>query len=345
MNISMIFDHLNQMNEEELFYKQYYHSRQSPDILAQFLASLDPIELEARGLIVPDVIPERIPQAMSDDQYFNINETTSVYLSKHSRYTPVFEHTHIFFEIIYVLSGTCTHHIFHQNMELKEGDLCLISPSVQHSLQVNDDHSIIINILMRRSTIEDIFFNVLRDNSIISEFFLSSIYIKNHAAYLLFHTQEDLEIRNLILEMFLEQYLNHEYSDRIISSMLIIFFSKLVRKHKHTVESPTTANHHDTSLLAYISEHYAAITLSQLAKHLNFSVPYCSAYVKKNTGYSFLQLVRKIRFQHAEMLLTSTNISIHCISLRLGYENPENFMRAFKKEYGMTPSSYRNHTH
>ncbi|HIS30396.1 MAG TPA: AraC family transcriptional regulator [Candidatus Limivivens intestinipullorum] len=51
---------------------------------------------------------------------------------------------------------------------------------------------------------------------------------------------------------------------------------------------------------------------------LEISVPYCSKYIKETTSYSV---------QH--------------ISSLLGYENPENFIRAFKKEYGVSPSQFR----
>ncbi len=50
----------------------------------------------------------------------------------------------------------------------------------------------------------------------------------------------------------------------------------------------------------------------------------------------------QIRFQQAESLLRDSILTVAQISGRLGYRTPENFMRAFKKQYHMTPSQYRS---
>lgn len=342
MNYEMVMRYLSEMNEDERFYEEYYLAKRE-DHLDSFLPSLNARTLRERKLIVPELLPEAIPAVMLDDEYFDSESKNSVYLSRHNRFTPAFEHTHVFFEIIYVLKGTATHHIFDENMILSEGDLCLVSPAVTHSISVTDDYSIIINILMRRRTMEDIFYNVLRDDSIISSFFMNSLYMKQHANYLLFRTLNDSETRQAILDMYIEQMEQDNFSDRIISSMLIIFFTKLVRKYKRSVEVPASAkaNEHTSAFFHYIMDNYQTVTLTDLADYLGYSVPYTSLYVKKSTGYTFSQLLKKLRFEKAKSMLLHTNMSIHTISKHLGYENPENFMRAFKKAFRMTPGEYR----
>ena len=85
----------------------------------------------------------------------------------------------------------------------------------------------------------------------------------------------------------------------------------------------------------------ASITLEELARHLHYTVPYCSRYVKKLFGCTFSQLLNQIRFQKAHLFLKNSSLTVNQISKMLGYENPENFMRAFKKIHKMTPSQYR----
>lgn len=341
INSKLMIDELLEMNEDEKFYKAYYTAKQEHR-LPEFLKTLDLGEIHSRKLIVPELDEESIPKKMLDDEYFSKTDKKSVYLSKHNRYTPIFEHTHIFFEIIYVLCGSCIHHLFHEDQILKQGDLCLVSPSVSHTISVMDDDSIIINILMRRSTIEDIFFNILRDKSVVSAFFTNSIYLQNYRSFLLFHTRHDMEIRDYILEMYMEQMVSDNFADRIVSSLLIIFFTKLVRKHQKQAEAPRFDEKKTEEIISYITENFSAISLSDLADHLGYSAPYCSSLIKKKTGYTFHKLVFKIKFTKAEAMLRSPNYSVASISEILGYENPENFMRAFKKEYGMTPTEFRN---
>lgn len=344
MNTDDILKYFEKYNEHELFYRNYYEEKKNEKGFGKYIQSLDPQYIRDNYLIVPELIASTDwpGLSMQEDWYFDMNMDKCVYLTKHNRYTPPFTHTHTFFEIIYVLKGRCIHNIHGNSHIMQKGDLCIISPSVEHSIFA-DSNSLVINILIRRSNIEDIFFNALRDQNIISDFLVNSIYQKNYAAYLIFHTADDENIKEQILEMYLEQYENETLSDRIISNMMMIFFIKLVRRYKKTAETPSAfpADAASAQLLHYIVNNFRTITLNELASRLNYSVPYCSKYIKEVTGQSFFQLVKKVRFQKAENYLTTTNFSVQKISVLLGYENPENFIRAFKKEYGISPSRYR----
>lgn len=348
MNTDLILADLNTYNRHELFYKEYHDHKQDPATFNAYLDSLDRQFIKDNYLIVPELTIEdmRTDAPMQDFWYFNVDSDRSVRILKHNRYTPAFVHTHAFFEMIYVLRGSCTHHVFDQSYEMQEGDICLLSPSVVHSIYAED--SIIINILIRRNNMEDIYFNVLRDNNVISDFLINSIYIENYATFLTFHTAGDDEVLQQVLEMYLEQTVDDSYSERIVSSMLIIFFTKLARKYKRAAESPFPMEHSASAarLLHYITDEYDTITLSELANRFNYSIPYCSKYIKDVTGYSFQSLLRHVRFQKAENYLLTTSLSVQKISELLGYENPENFMRAFKKEYQISPSTFRTqHEH
>lgn len=342
MNTEMILNYLETYNEHELFYKEYYEKKQDPDQFPAFLASLDAQYIKDNYLVVPELASSNDDTSMQDNWFFNMNTDKSVYLSKHNRYTPPFVHTHAFFEVLYVLRGTCEHDIFGKKYLMQEGDLCLLSPSVTHSI-FTKENSLVINILIRRNNIEDIFFHVLRDQNMISEFLLNSIYLKKHAEYLTIHTSGDEDVKNQILEMYMEQFEMDAFYDRILTSMLIIFFTKLARKYKKTAETvssiPACAS--TAKLLHVIVNEYDTITLNDLSSRLGYSVPYCSKYIKNVTGHSFQQLLKQVRFQKAENYLRTTRYSVHKISELLGYENPENFMRAFKKEYGISPSQFR----
>lgn len=234
--------------------------------------------------------------------------------------------------------------IGNDSINLSKGDLCMLSPGTMHSVSVFDD-SLVINILIRHGTLEDILFNVLRDQSIISAFFLDNIYAKKHLEYMIFHTCDDCDIRDLVLDMYVEEIRKDLYSSSILNSMLIILFAQLTRNHRKTVEfSPTVKKlpQGNTNLLSYIQNHYQEVTLSDVAREFSYDPAYCSRLIKSITGQSFSDLLRDIRLKRAEIMLQSTNIPISQISRNIGYENPEAFIRAFRKRTDMTPSQYRN---
>ena len=54
-----------------------------------------------------------------------------------------------------------------------------------------------------------------------------------------------------------------------------------------------------------------------------------------------LQILADARMKHAAALLKSTNLPVRDIAYQVGYENPENFIRTFKKHNKKTPTEYR----
>ena len=100
-----------------------------------------------------------------------------------------------------------------------------MSPSVKYSIWSED--GIVINILIRKSTIQNIFSSIFTTDSIISDFFTNSIFLKNFATCLIFHTNDDKSIKTQILEMFDEQLNSDSFSEKIIISRLLLLEKKI----------------------------------------------------------------------------------------------------------------------
>ena len=248
-------------------------------------------------------------------------------------------HTHTYFELIYILSGSSVHYINHNAETFSEGDFCILPPPAIHSQSSSPD-AIAIKIMVNPTAFTDICTGLLKGQDRLSHFLLDSIYNKNSEQYLLFRTGQDDEVRERILDMFKEMLCADVFTDRIMTGMLMTLLVKLSRNWQAAVEFAPVKNM-DHEILTFMQAHYSTITLEELAEHLHYTVPYCSRYIKKLFGCTFSQLLNQIRFQNADLLLKNSGLTINQISKMLGYENPENFMRAFKKRYHMTPSQYR----
>ena len=59
-------------------------------------------------------------------------------------------------------------------------------------------------------------------------------------------------------------------------------------------------------------------------------------------GSSIYQYMKTYRMQTARVLLQDTSRSVTEIAATLGYDNPSKFSEAFKKEYGISPTLFRN---
>lgn len=61
----------------------------------------------------------------------------------------------------------------------------------------------------------------------------------------------------------------------------------------------------------------------------------------RDEGLCFKSLFDEVRLQRAQNLLENSSLTLDIIAERLGYSDPSNFRRAFKKWTGETPTSFR----
>lgn len=345
MDKSQVLNRIQQLNEDEQFYKEYFFAGKSKMKLRKFLAGLDPEEIKARHLVVPEMAPNIISYTMADDEYFKTGDHKSVFISRHNRYTPAFVHKHEFFEIVYVMAGHCSQNIGVQTLQFSAGDVCLIAPGIFHTMEVFDDESLVFNILLRRSTFYQMFTPLTLGDDLLSEFFSEGLYSTNQIEYIIFHTRNAPFIYEAMLEMCGEQLDEDEYSDQILVGMLTKVNAEIMRYCKDTMESSFSrqiaVQSEDFLVMNYIQEHLSNVSLADVAEHFGFSISYCSRLIKSSTGQGFSDWKRTLRIRRAEHLLLNTNQTVAEISDTLGYENPESFIRIFKKELHLSPTQYR----
>lgn len=81
-------------------------------------------------------------------------------------------------------------------------------------------------------------------------------------------------------------------------------------------------------------------TLETVADRLHMSSRTLRRHLKE-IGVSYLSLLDEAKYKEAKNLLLSSNMEIQEIALYLGYVQPANFARAFKKWSNMTPIEFR----
>lgn len=90
----------------------------------------------------------------------------------------------------------------------------------------------------------------------------------------------------------------------------------------------------------YIERNYKEATLETAAKLVYMNPYYLSRLFKQKTGKNFSDYLLEIRMKKAMELLKIPLYKTHEIGEMVGYKNPKNFTRAFKKYYGKPPSEF-----
>lgn len=92
----------------------------------------------------------------------------------------------------------------------------------------------------------------------------------------------------------------------------------------------------------YIRKNYSSnITLQFLAKQFLFSYTDLSRRFQKATGMSFSKFLSEVRLTEAMKLIKTTDYKCSQIASMVGYNNYENFSRAFKEKYQKAPNEVR----
>lgn len=84
-----------------------------------------------------------------------------------------------------------------------------------------------------------------------------------------------------------------------------------------------------------------ALSLNSLAEEVYLSPNYLSAIFKEITGKNLLEYITDVRMENARQMLAKSNLKIHEIAHRVGYESPSYFGSVFLKRTGLTPNQYR----
>jgi AraC-like DNA-binding protein/mannose-6-phosphate isomerase-like protein (cupin superfamily) len=342
MDLDTLKTEIYKMNEDELFYRKYYYAKQQEYSLNKFLTEVDMNYVHRRNLLIPEK-PETIPLQFEDTFFFDMKDDKSIEVLKHNRFSPPIHHSHTFFELFYVYNGTCKQNINQRNITLQTGDICIVPPGVTHNIEVFDE-SIVINVLMRKSTLHNIFFNFLRIPNILSAFFLNNIYSKNGTDFIIFHTGNDTELKEKFIYMLWESINKNIYYYQMISNTIMLIFGLLIRNYETSVDMPTFTHKADVqrfALLQFIQDNFANINLDDVAERFHYTPEYTSKLIKSTTGMTFTQILQQVRIERAQILLQDTNLSIANIGNQIGYETTEHFIRTFKKVNHVTPAEYR----
>lgn len=90
------------------------------------------------------------------------------------------------------------------------------------------------------------------------------------------------------------------------------------------------------------SRYMEDLTVKGIAEELLYSPNYLSMIFKREMGQGFYEYMVSVRMQKARELLAEENAKVYMVANAVGYEDTVAFIKRFKKEFGCTPTQFRN---
>lgn len=264
----------------------------------------------------------------------------------HRRFSYPIMHNHAYIELVYVHCGSCTHFVENQILEMKAGDLCILAPEAMHAVAVENEATVVINIMMSRRLFDVSFLRILKGGHMTSDFLENILYRKRVSPYLIFPTGEDPWIHELVLKIYREKK-DYLYNESVTLYVKQIFIQLIRNYELMAIISDPLDNSQETNMMAlmgYLSVNYNHVTIKEVAQFFGYNENYLGKILMRYTGKTFSSLISEIQMENAKQLLEETSMSITEVSEEVGCYDSSHFTRKFKKAFGITPNAFRkNH--
>ncbi len=260
------------------------------------------------------------------------------------RYLPPNWECNDFFEVYYVFSGECPMLFQQESMLLQPGTVLLVPPSTQRAYRCTQDDCVLFFCKIRASTFSKVFWSHLTSQNLMSYFFRQALSGHNSISYLKFNIDQDPEIERILCALYNEYRKQGIYRAKILNTLMSLFFLRLLTDYEGTAQLSRKSDFlwkpEYLSMFQYIQNHFASITLEELAKKYNYSDRQVIRIIQNCTGMTLTQLLTKLRMERAADLITAQAIPFTRIATEVGYSTLSSFYRAFSQYYQCTPKDY-----
>ena len=242
-------------------------------------------------------------------------------------------HYHSFWEIDYVQSGDGVNIFAGSAYAFEPGDIFIINPYEYHNAYTTTD----IEMYCIQFSLESVVKSVFSDN-------LFSINDENFINLIRKDVKHYEKIKNA-LDRVIYEWTNRQPGWKTATRLCIAdLFINLSRYFLRNGDESSMISEHAgiRRALGYINSNFARpLRLEEVANKAIMNKNYFCAVFKKHVGCTFYTYLNMLRLRQACTLLQATDQSVKEIALNSGFLDISTFNKAFKKEFGMTPTEYK----
>ena len=248
-------------------------------------------------------------------------------------------HKHSCLEITIPIEKSYTYIFDDRTIVLNEKEILLVPPDMLHKIA---------------GTKSGIRFIYLFNIDFLKGFFDYEEFMKILNEPLLITSETHPDVYNLILERFMEiNDLYFFYSTTVkeiaIFSKLMDIFGMLMKKdYSDSLSAPHNDKQREVyikfkSLAEWLAMHSSEnVSMDEAANHVGYSKFHFARLFEDYTGMTFNDYQTTLKLKEVERQLSDTDNQISDIALSCGFNNLTSLSRCFKKQYGCSPSQFRN---
>jgi AraC-like DNA-binding protein len=250
-------------------------------------------------------------------------------------------HSHPEYELVYIKEGFGKKAVGNKIDEFKAGDLVLIGPNLPH-VWISDKSFANDDVKRSRATV--VYFNP----KIFSDLFYSMEETRP-LNNLFMHAKLGVEITGTAKTQVVQKLesITQATGMNKIVCLLDILNTIAVHNQFNFIDKEVATNKHRTSsklthIFDYVNSNIKKnIALKDVAKIANLTPESFCRFFKQKTGKKFIDYLHETRLASAKQLLLSSDFTVAEIAYQTGFKTTSNFNLLFKKNTGLSPTSYR----
>ena len=245
------------------------------------------------------------------------------------------EHHHLEIEFSFIKRGRGIFLVGEETVELKEGDLFVFDVNESHCILEITEETEIFKIWFSPQYVWT--FDLLDNRHI--NIFSGSSPLKPKV--------EEGELKDYLTSAMKRMEAELSVSARGFERKMTLIWLDMLVEIERRLGGKTPVKHANDyermeKIIEYIERNYCEeLTLETLASVANLSRTYFCSYFKECNNVTVWEYVTLKRVNRAVRLLRSTDRTVLDIAVSCGFNNSTNFIRAFKKTTGKTPSFFR----
>jgi YesN/AraC family two-component response regulator len=150
-------------------------------------------------------------------------------------------------------------------------------------------------------------------------------------------------IKSGAIDYILKPIVEEELNRAIQKAVTLLNYERNIMTIKSIDVEEATASQVVELIKDQIDSYYTRdIKLTDFSNKYFFTKSYLSKLFKKTYGYGAYEYVLHLRMERAKELLTNSDLPIKDISERLGYSNNNYFSKAFKNNFGVSPTDFKD---
>ncbi|MDO8711985.1 MAG: helix-turn-helix domain-containing protein [Pseudomonas mandelii] len=158
---------------------------------------------------------------------------------------------------------------------------------------------------------------------------------------------KDSDYLNSLFSALQEEYTGHQPAREMLMhslvSVIMVWVSRQVISRRAASQRPHRAREYLNGFIQLVEETYRQhVKVEDLAHRLGISVSHLNGTCRELAGQPALQIMHERQLLEAKRLLTYTSMTIYEMSDVLGFSDPTNFTRLFRRRVGISPKAFRD---